>query len=168
MNFGQIRQFDVANGPGIRTSIFVTGCYFNCPGCFNQQFKDFNSGTKWSKQIEDKIISFLQNEHVCGLSVLGGEPLSQDGDLFNLLRNCKLKINKSIWMWTGFCFENLNNLQKELLQFVDVLVDGPFIETKKNLKLKFRGSSNQRIIDVKLSFKYGKIVQINDDRVELY
>lgn len=157
MRFAQIRRFDVANGPGIRTSIFVTGCNLNCPGCFNKIYSDFNYGKLWTKFYENQLIEFLNNPHVSGLSVLGGEPLSQDEQLDKLLSRVKIEIKKPVWLWTGFVFEQLNLKQLQTLKFVDVLIDGPFIIAKKDLNLKFRGSSNQRIIDLNLTRKLNKI-----------
>ena len=157
MRFAQIRRFDVANGPGIRTSIFVTGCNLNCPGCFNKIYSDFNYGKLWTKFYENQLIEFLNNPHVSGLSVLGGEPLSQDEQLDELLSRVKIEIKKPVWLWTGFVFEQLNLKQLQTLKFVDVLIDGPFNVSKKDLNLKFRGSSNQRIIDLNLTRKLNKI-----------
>ncbi len=165
MRYGQIRKFDVANGPGIRSTLFVTGCPLNCPGCFNQEYRQFNAGKKWTKSAENELMNFLKNEHVSGLSILGGEPLAQDHELDNLLKRVKTETKKDIWMWTGFCFEQLNQKQLNTLQFVDVLVDGPFEQNKKNLKLKFKGSDNQRIIDLKktrLCNNLNEIVLLND------
>lgn len=157
MNFAQIRKFDVANGPGIRTSIFVTGCTLNCPGCFNKKYSDFNYGKPWNKTEENKLIEFLKNPHVCGLSVLGGEPLLQDYQLEDMLKRVKKETEKSIWLWSGFYFEQLSYNQLKILKFVDVLVDGPFELAKKNLKLKFRGSTNQRVVDLNLTRKLNKL-----------
>ena len=157
MRFAQIRRFDVANGPGIRTSIFVTGCNLNCPGCFNKIYSDFNYGKLWTKFYENQLIEFLNHPHVSGLSVLGGEPLAQDEQLDELLSRVKIEIKKPVWLWTGFVFEQLNLKQLQTLKFVDVLIDGPFIISKKDLNLKFRGSSNQRIIDLNLTRKLNKI-----------
>lgn len=109
MNYGQIRKYDVANGPGIRTSIFVTGCPFHCKGCFNKEYQLAENGTKWTQQAEDELISHLKIPYVNGLSVLGGEPLVQDDDLRKLLKRAKEQTNKSIWMWTGYCYEHLTN-----------------------------------------------------------
>lgn len=158
MRCGQIRKYDVANGPGIRTSIFVTGCPFKCEGCFNEKYQSKESGTLWTKSEEDRLIKFVSSEHVSGLSVLGGEPLAQDDDLLNLLERVKRETKKSIWLWSGYRFEQLNQKQLNVLKYVDVLVDGLFILNKKNLKLKFRGSSNQRIIDLNKTRDQGKIV----------
>lgn len=157
MRYGQIRKYDVANGPGIRTSLFVTGCPFKCEGCFNKEYQSKESGTLWSKSIEDRLIDFISSERISGLSVLGGEPLIQDDDLLNLLKRVKNETQKSIWLWSGYEFEQLNQRQLNLLEYVDVLVDGLFVIAKKNLKLKFRGSSNQRVIDLNKTKRQGKI-----------
>lgn len=158
MRYGQIRKYDVANGPGIRTSLFVTGCPFKCEGCFNEEYQSKENGTLWSKSIEDRLIKFVSSERISGLSVLGGEPLVQDDDLLNLLRRVKKETKKSIWLWSGYEFEQLNQRQLDLLKYVDVLVDGLFVIAKKDLKLKFRGSSNQRVIDLNKTRSQGKIV----------
>lgn len=158
MKYGQIRKYDVANGPGIRTSIFVTGCPFKCEGCFNEEYQSKENGTVWTKSAEDRLIEFVLSKHISGLSVLGGEPLVQDNDLLNLLKRVKNETKKSIWLWSGYKFEQLNQKQLNVLKYVDVLVDGLFIIAKKDLKLKFRGSSNQRIIDLNKTRDEGKIV----------
>lgn len=158
MKYAQIREFDVANGPGIRTSVFVTGCNLKCPGCFNEKYSDFNYGRPWTQVESDRIIKFLAHPHVCGLSVLGGEPLLQDEQINELLQLVKAKSQKNIWLWTGFYYEQLNLKQLQILEFVDVLVDGPFEIAKKNLKLRFRGSTNQRIIDLNSTRRFNKLV----------
>ncbi len=148
MRYGQIRKYDIANGPGIRTSVFVTGCPLKCPGCFNKEYQDELNGKEWTKEQEDLVIKYLKIEHVSGLSILGGEPLVQDENLLNLLKRAKKEVDKDIWLWTGFCYEQLNKKQLEVLKYVDVLVDGPFIQEKKDLNLKYCGSTNQRVIDL--------------------
>ncbi|MDE5600808.1 MAG: anaerobic ribonucleoside-triphosphate reductase activating protein [Oscillospiraceae bacterium] len=158
MNYGQIRKYDVANGPGIRTSIFVTGCPFHCEGCFNKEYQLAENGTRWSQEAEDELISYLKIPYVNGLSVLGGEPLVQDDDLRKLLKRAKEQTNKSIWLWTGYCYEQLTDAHMRVLEYVDILVDGLFDISKKDLKLKFRGSSNQRIIDLKKTKNSGYII----------
>lgn len=149
MRYGQIRKYDVANGPGIRTSLFVTGCPFNCEGCFNREYGEKTAGKPWTQKQEDEIMEYLKLEQVSGLSVLGGEPLAQDYNLLKLLKRAKKEAKKDIWLWSGFCFEELTSKQKKVLEFVDILVDGPFILAEKDYRLKFRGSKNQRIIDLK-------------------
>ena len=158
MRYGQIRQYDIANGPGIRTSIFVTGCSINCKNCFNKDYQDPNFGTLWTNQTSDTIIEYLSKNEVAGLTILGGEPFDNTDDLIKVVGYVKNKIDKPIWIYSGYTFETLvtDEKNRSLLEIVDVLVDGPFIEAKKDLSLKFRGSSNQRIIDVPSSLSQGK------------
>ena len=163
MNYVQLRHFDVANGPGVRASIFVSGCRFNCKGCFNKEAQDFNYGNKFDKETEDKFMEYIKDDNVKGVSILGGEPLMQtmDDSLLNLLKRIKKETNKEIWMWTGFVYETaiLDKKRKEILDYVDVLVDGQFDESKKVLNLKFRGSTNQRIIDLNKTKLEKKIIE---------
>ena len=168
MNYAQLRHFDVANGPGVRASIFVSGCRFNCKGCFNKEAQDFNYGNIYTKEVEDKFMEYIKDDNVKGVSILGGEPLMQtmDDSLLNLLKRIKKESNKEIWMWTGFVYETaiLDEKRKEILDYVDVLVDGQFDESKKVLNLKFRGSTNQRIIDLNKTKSEKKIIE----RTEFY
>lgn len=163
MKYGQIRQYDIANGPGIRTSIFVTGCSLNCPNCFNEDYQDPNFGLEWTKETTDEIINYLKSDQITGLTILGGEPFESASSLIKIVKDIKKEINKPIWIYSGYTFENLlkNNLSYQLLELVDVLVDGPFIEDKKDLTLAFRGSSNQRIIDVGESLKSNQVCLYN-------
>ncbi|WP_416335311.1 anaerobic ribonucleoside-triphosphate reductase activating protein [Anaerococcus sp. DFU013_CI05] len=163
MNYAQIRKYDIANGPGIRTSIFVTGCSINCKNCFNKEYQNPNFGKVWTDQTTNEVISYLKRDEVSGLTILGGEPFESAHELTDIVRVIKTQVNKEIWIYSGYSFENLiaNKIQKDLLKEIDVLVDGPFIESKKDLKLRFRGSSNQRIIDVKNSLINNDIVLLN-------
>ena len=157
MKYSAIKYCDVANGPGIRTTIFVSGCTHNCKNCFNKEYQDFSYGKPFTKEIEDEIISYVKDTN--RLSILGGEPMQQGIELINLLKRVKEETNATIWMWTGYIYELLEtDIQRKMLQYVDVLVDGPFIESKKDLTLKFRGSSNQRIIDVKNTLDKNKLI----------
>lgn len=159
MNFAQIRKYDVANGTGIRTVIFVTGCTHNCRNCFNKEYQDFNYGEVWTEAETEKVIEFLKDDNVSGLTLLGGEPM-QNLELIQVLKAVKDKVEKPIWVYSGYTYEEIleNEKRTELLKLCDVLVDGRFVEELKDLKLKFRGSSNQRIIDVKKSMEQGKVV----------
>ena len=163
MNYAQLRHYDVANGPGVRASIFVSGCKFNCKGCFNKEAQDFNYGNIYTKEVENKFMEYVLDDNVKGISILGGEPLMQtmDDSLLNLLKRIKKESNKEIWMWTGFIYETaiLDEKRKEILNYVDVLVDGQFDESKKVLNLKFRGSTNQRIIDLNRTRLTGEIIE---------
>ena len=163
MNYAQIRKYDVANGPGIRTSFFLTGCDRNCKNCFNTDYMDFNYGKKWDEKAEQEVISYLKLKEVEGLTVLGGEPFENSLGLLKVLRNIRKEIDKTIWVYTGFVFEDLLEIKlaREILEEIDVLVDGEFIEELKDLKLKFRGSSNQRIIDVKNSLINNEVIILN-------
>lgn len=163
MNYAQIRKYDVANGPGIRTSFFLTGCDRNCKNCFNTDYMDFNYGKKWDEKAEQEVISYLKLKEVEGLTVLGGEPFENPIGLLQALKNIRKEIDKTIWVYTGFVFEDLLEIKlaREILEEIDVLVDGEFIEELKDLKLKFRGSSNQRIIDVKRSLINNEVIILN-------
>ena len=169
MKYADIKTVDVANGKGVRVSLFVSGCTHHCKGCFNSQAWDFNYGNDFTEKQIDQIINELDHPYISGLSLLGGEPLehiNQKG-LLPLLKKVKEKFpEKDIWCYTGYTFdkdisENMfNNWDetKEVMSYIDVLVDGKFEEDKKDLKLKFRGSSNQRIIDVQQSLKTHKVI----------
>lgn len=153
MNYAKIRKFDVSNGPGIRTTLFVSGCTHNCKGCFNKEQQNFNYGNKWTKETEDEFLGYVKGENITGVNILGGEPLDQlmDDSLLNLLRRIKAETNKSIWLWSGYLFEDImvHEKRKEFLNYIDVLIDGEFILEQRDIKLKYRGSGNQRVIDVK-------------------
>ena len=160
MNYAQIRKYDVANGVGIRTTLFVSGCHFNCPGCFNKEYQDFSFGKVFDDAQMQKFIDLGKGESISGYSFLGGEPLDQlnDDTLLRTVKAIKEQTGKSIWLWTGYVFENLTEKQLEIVKYVDVLVDGPFIEAQKDMRLLFRGSSNQRIIDVQKTITQNKII----------
>lgn len=164
MNYSKIRKFDVSNGPGIRTTLFVSGCTNNCEGCFNKDLQDFNYGDKWTKETEEEFIGYVKNPNVKGINILGGEPMEQiqDKDLFNLLKRIKEETKKSIWLWSGYLYEDIikNEDRLSILSLVDVLIDGRFEIDKRNISLKYRGSSNQRIIDVLKSLEKKEVVEI--------
>nr|WP_300001789.1 anaerobic ribonucleoside-triphosphate reductase activating protein [Tissierella sp.] len=160
MKYAQIRKYDVANGLGVRTSIFVTGCTHKCYNCFNEEYQDFDHGETWTDEQTNQIIKNLKNDHIAGLSILGGEPMQNAPGLISMIKRVKEHSNKDIWLWSGYSYEDILEDQdrKSLLEELDVLIDGRFIEKKKDLTLKFRGSSNQRVIDVKKSLSSGEIV----------
>ncbi len=159
MNYAQIRQFDVANGVGIRSTLFVSGCHFKCENCFNEEYWSYTYGQKYTDEVMESYIKMGENKNVEGYSILGGEPMGQNDDMvLKTVKTIKERTGKSIWMWTGYLFEELNEKQKEILKYIDVLKDGQFIEEKKDLTLLFRGSSNQRLIDVKKSLEENKVV----------
>ena len=159
MRYGQIRQYDVGNGPGIRSSIFVTGCSHKCPGCFNEAYQDFRAGDLWTEKETDQVKEYLSDPNVRGLTILGGEPFQNIEGLVKLLKSLREDVDKDVWIYSGYSYEDLKEdpAARELLSLCDVLVDGLFIEEKKNLKLKFRGSENQRIIDLKKSLGSGQL-----------
>lgn len=169
MNYADIKQYDIANGPGVRISLFVSGCTHHCKGCFNEEAWDFNYGTLFSSGTIKTILEYMKPDYIRGLTLLGGEPFEHTNQfgLLPLVRAVKERYpNKSIWCYTGYLFDEaiLKNMvpiwpeTTELLSYIDVLVDGPFIEEQHEVGLRFRGSANQRIIRVRDSLKTGKIV----------
>lgn len=167
MNFAQIRHYDTANGPGIRTSVFFSGCTHKCKGCFNEEYQDFSFGEKFTKNHISKIKTYLSEDYVAGLSILGGEPLEQNLDeMAEFLKEIKssLRDDQNIWIYSGFTFEQIMNDEekKNIIKHCDFLVDGRFVEEMKNLRLKFRGSENQRIIDIQKSLEEKKIILNNE------
>ena len=159
MNFAQIRKYDVANGPGIRTTIFVTGCTHKCHNCFNEEYQDFDFGDPWTQKETDEVIKDLKLDEVKGLTILGGEPFQNEVDLLQVLRDIKKEVQKDIWIFSGYTYEEIlkDENKKKLLEECDVLVDGRFVEALKDLSLRFRGSSNQRITDVKKSLEANEV-----------
>ena len=168
MYYAQIRRSDTANGPGVRVSLFVSGCTHNCKGCFNKEQQSFSYGNVFTQEEENKIIELVKREGIRGINILGGEPMQQtmDSTLVNLLNRIKSETNKSIWLWSGYLYEDIiaDKKRLEILKYVDVLVDGQFKEQLKDIRLKHRGSSNQRIIDVQQSLKNNVIIE----KEELY
>ena len=164
MKYAKIRKLDVTNGPGIRTTLFVSGCTHNCEGCFNKEQQDFNYGNEFTKETEDEFIELTKARQIRCVNILGGEPMQQvmDDTLLNLLKRIKLETDKPIWLCSGYTFEEIINNPKraEILREVDVLIDGKFQADKRDIMLKYRGSSNQRVIDVKKSLEKGNIVEI--------
>ena len=158
MRFNKIRRTDISNGPGIRVSIFMQGCTFKCKGCFNPETHDFNAGHEFNDDVINKIITLASPNHIKGLSILGGEPMHPkniDGTL-NLAHEFKKKYpNKTVWVWSGFNYEDLSKTHD--LSDIDVLIDGQYKMDLYNPTLKYRGSSNQRVIDIKESIKNKKV-----------
>ena len=173
MNYATIKPRDIANGPGVRVSLFVSGCTHRCPGCFNEEAWDFDYGQPFDQSTIDEILGLLQPDYVQGLTLLGGEPFDPRNQpaIVELLRQIKAKYpNKSIWAFTGYLFDRdilpgrlgESAITREYLSYLDVLVDGPFIQARKNLTLRFRGSDNQRLIDVPATLKRGEVVLWED------
>ena len=167
MNYAEIKKFDIANGTGVRVSLFVSGCRHRCKGCFNEEAWDFSYGKPFSRETEDDILSSLKPDYISGLSLLGGEPFEKENQeaLLPFLKRVREAYPlKDIWCYTGFTLEALLNGNArtahtdEMLSLISVLVDGPFILEKKNISLKFRGSENQRIIDLPLTLSKGEII----------
>ncbi len=177
MNYATIKNCDIANGPGVRVSLFVSGCTHRCPGCFNEVAWDFDYGTPFTQETIDSILAMLKPAYVKGLTLLGGEPFEpqNQGAIVDFLRQVKQTYpEKSIWAFSGYLFDRdilawrlgPREITEEYLSYLDVLVDGPFVESKKNLSLRFRGSENQRLIDVPASLKRGEIVLWQDWQTE--
>ncbi|MBQ8301227.1 MAG: anaerobic ribonucleoside-triphosphate reductase activating protein [Clostridia bacterium] len=163
MNYAGLKTTDIANGPGVRVTLFVSGCRRHCKNCFNKETWDFNYGNPFEKETMNTIIDALGKEYIEGFSLLGGEPFEKENreTVLNIVRTVKEKFpNKTIWCYSGFTFEELIDDARNILEYVDVLVDGAFIEEKKNLRLQFRGSENQRLIDVKKTLECGNVVTI--------
>jgi anaerobic ribonucleoside-triphosphate reductase activating protein len=170
MNYGQIYFTDTANGAGCRTALFVSGCTHHCKECFNPETWNFDYGEPFTEKEEDEIIEFLKPAYISGLTILGGEPMEVRNQpaVYHLIeRVCKEVPGKNIWIYSGYTFEELTDsdntrtqtdVTRKILQNIDVLVDGEFMIDLKNISLRFRGSSNQRIIDVKKTLESGEIV----------
>ncbi len=173
MNYATIKNCDIANGPGVRVSLFVSGCRHHCKGCFNEVAWDFHYGEPFTQETIDSILKMLEPAHIKGITLLGGEPFEPENQpaLLDLLRQVRAKFpKKSVWCFSGYLFDRdilpgkLGDpaITREMLGLIDVLVDGPFIMEKKDLTLRFRGSSNQRLIDVPASLQAGQIVLWGD------
>ena len=169
MNYADIKRADISNGTGVRVSLFVSGCNHRCEYCFNKETWDFNYGKKFTDVEKNKIFNELNKPYITGLSLLGGEPMEHINQmgLLPLVKEVKEKYpNKDIWCYTGFTFDTdiIQKMSKnwketsELLSYIDVMVDGKFVEELKDIRLKFRGSSNQRIIDVQQSLLKNEVV----------
>lgn len=169
MYYADIKSYDIANGEGCRVTLFVSGCTNQCKGCFQPETWDFHYGQPYTKDTEEYILNLLQNPHIEGLTILGGEPFEpfNQAELVNLLHIVKQKFSlKNIWCFTGFVYDKdllkgqrkHTNAKDEMLSYIDVLVDGPFILQQKNISLYFRGSRNQRVLDMKKTLQTGSIV----------
>ena len=168
MHYGNIKECDIADGPGVRVSLFVSGCRHHCKGCFNAETWDFNYGKPYTKETEDEIIQLLASDFVQGFTLLGGEPFEPENqvELVKLLKRIRETYpQKDIWCYTGYLYEDLISEDwvnhtiwtKSILDFADVIVDGPFILSQKDLRLRLCGSRNQRIIDMNKTRKRGEV-----------
>jgi anaerobic ribonucleoside-triphosphate reductase activating protein len=173
VNYATIKNCDIANGPGVRVSLFVSGCNHHCKGCFNREAWDFSYGQPFTQETIDQILALLKPDYIQGLTLLGGEPFDPRNQeaVLELLRAVKKAYpEKNIWAFTGYLFDKdilpgkLGDpeITREYVSYLDVLVDGPFVEEKKNLSLRFRGSENQRLIHVPASLAAGKVVLWED------
>ena len=174
MNYSNIKYFDIADGEGVRTTLFVSGCRHACPGCFNASAWDFAAGEPFSCEVEDKVLESLEPSFVDGLTLLGGEPMEPENQraLLPFVRRVRERfLEKSIWCFTGEVYENLLDdtspyrceVTDELLALIDVLVDGPFLQAEHDISLRFRGSANQRVIDLAATRAAGEVRLWQDD-----
>ena len=159
MNYGEIKKYDIADGPGVRVTLFVSGCRHHCKGCFNAETWDFHYGNLYSEKTEKEILDALNHPYIAGLTLLGGEPFEPENqeELVRLLKEIKENYpKKNIWCYTGYTYDKdlleggkvYTSFTEEMLSYIDTLVDGQFIESQKDITLKFRGSANQRILDL--------------------
>lgn len=177
MRYAQIRSTDISNGNGIGVSLFVQGCKFHCKGCFNYETWDFNGGKEWNEDIKKNFLELASKSYIKRISILGGEPLASQNlaDVLNLVQDIRNKYpNKTIWLYTGYTWEEIWNpittddiqpiykqLRQEIIRNVDIVVDGRYEEDKRDVSLHYRGSNNQRIINVKENLKQNKIILEN-------
>lgn len=174
MNYSELKDCDIANGPGVRVSLFVSGCHNHCKGCFNESTWYFDSGKPFTKEVAMHIMKLLDRDYIDGFSVLGGDPCAPENikPVTSFCWYVKQQFpEKSIWVYSGYTYEQLMKREdfKSLYQCIDILVDGPYVEELRDISLQFRGSSNQRIIDIPRTIKEGKVVlwHDNDDSYEL-
>lgn len=167
MRYNKIRKMDISNGPGVRVSVFMQGCSFHCKNCFNAETWDFRGGEEFNDEVIDKVLELAKDDYIKGLSILGGEPLHPN----NLKGTTKLAKafrekypDKTIWVWSGFLFDR-DLKDKPILKYIDVLVDGRYEDEKHDFRLKWCGSSNQRVIDVQKSLKEDKIVLFEENKL---
>lgn len=177
MNYSEIKNCDIANGPGVRVTLFVSGCTHHCKGCFNEETWDFTYGSPFDKETEERLFSYLNPDYIAGLTLLGGEPLEYANwqTLLPFIREVKKRYpKKDIWCYTGYLFDDdiMNKFcakyqdMREFLSYIDVMVDGEFVLDKKDISLQFRGSGNQRIILVQESLRTGNIVLWNETKMQ--
>ena len=175
MNYATIKPVDIANGPGVRVSLFVSGCTHRCKGCFNEEAWDFQFGKPFTQEVQEQLLSSLDQDYIEGLTLLGGEPMepSNQEALLPFIRAVRERLpQKTIWCFTGYDFEKdilgrmmeASSVTRELIPLFDVMVDGKFVAEKRNLSLKFRGSENQRVLNVKKSLEEKQAVWMEEFR----
>lgn len=163
MRYAQIRSLDISNGEGVGIALYTQGCRFHCKNCFNSELWDYTKGKEWSSEVEDYLVSLLSRDYIDRISFLGGEPLSEENleDLDSLLNRIRKECpSKKIWMYTGYTYEVIKDRLSYILKNVDVLVDGLYIDELRDLKLEFRGSSNQRVIDIQNTIKCNEVITL--------
>ena len=163
MRYNKIRKMDISNGPGVRVAIFLQGCTFHCPGCFNPETHDFNGGQEFTDETLKQLLKLCESDYIKGLSILGGEPLHPQNiaGTIKIARAFKSKFpQKTIWLWSGYLFENV--VDKKIFDYIDVMVDGQFKQDLSSLLLKYCGSSNQRVIDVQKTLATNKVILWQD------
>ena len=161
MYYGKIKTFDIANGEGVRVSLFVSGCRNRCPGCFQPETWNFEYGQEFTSETMLELLRLLEDPNITGLSILGGDPFESENSetVYHICKKVKERFpEKSIWVWTGYSIEDV--WEEQALKYIDVLIDGKFEQDKKDLRLKWRGSSNQRVIDVRETFKTGEVTLV--------
>ena len=162
IRYASIREMDISNGEGVGVALFVQGCPFHCYNCFNPDTWDFNGGKEWTNEVEKKFFELVSRSYIKRISLLGGECLAEENveDVTVLAKKCKEKFpEKEIWLWSGYDFEtHISHL--EITKYVDYIIDGKYIEELKDISLKWRGSSNQRVISVQESLKQGKVITL--------
>lgn len=168
MHYGEIKKTDIANGVGVRVSLFVSGCRHHCPDCFNEMTWDFDYGKEYTQQTENEVVKLVSRPYIRGITLIGGEPMEKENQphLLKLVKRIKAELpQKDIWCYTGFTLEELKGQSRarseyvdEFLSYIDVLVDGRFMKEKKNLSLRFRGSENQRLIDLQRTLRENKMI----------
>ena len=174
MNYASIKPCDIANGPGVRVTLFVSGCTHHCKGCFQPETWDFSYGSPFTEAVREEVLRLLAPDYIRGLTLLGGEPFepANQAGLLPLLQEVRIRYpSKTVWAFSGYTLEQIRSgtlgppsVTEEILSCVDVLVDGPFVESLKNLQLRFRGSSNQRLIDLRQTLAAGTVVLWDDGR----
>lgn len=172
MNYAKINKCDIANGIGVRVTLFVSGCTHGCPGCFNREAWDFGYGEPFTPKVEDELIKYMEPDYISGITLLGGEPMEPENQraLLPFLKKVKERYpTKTVWCYSGYTLEQLTGesrarteLTDEILSLIDVLVDGEFVEKLKDLSLRFKGSANQRLIDLKKTLASGELVIWNE------